>query len=91
MAKIDVVCKHCGAVEGVMRNGKSKSGAQRYYCRQCLGTFQLSYSYNGRQEGIAERIVEMAMNGSGVRDTARVLGISNTTVIKHLKDSRRPK
>lgn len=27
----------------------------------------------------------MAMNGSGVRDTSRVLGLSITTVIAHLK------
>lgn len=27
----------------------------------------------------------MAMNGSGVRDTSRVLGVSVTTVIAHLK------
>jgi insertion element IS1 protein InsB len=29
----------------------------------------------------------MAMNGSGIRDTARVLKISPTTVIKTLKKS----
>ncbi|WP_425425146.1 IS1-like element transposase [Thiolinea disciformis] len=27
----------------------------------------------------------MAINGSGVRDTSRVLGVSITTVIAHLK------
>jgi len=27
----------------------------------------------------------MALNGSGVRDTSRVLGVSTTTVIAHLK------
>lgn len=44
MSKIDVVCKHCGAIEGVMKNGKSRAGAQRYYCRQCRKTLQLDYS-----------------------------------------------
>jgi transposase-like protein len=29
----------------------------------------------------------MAMNGSGVRDTSRVLGISQNTVIRTLKNS----
>ncbi|MEP0891958.1 MULTISPECIES: IS1-like element transposase [unclassified Leptolyngbya] len=28
----------------------------------------------------------MAVNGSGIRDTARVLGISPTTVIEELKN-----
>ena len=37
--------------------------------------------------GVVDKIVEMAMNGSGVRDTSRVLGISVNTVIAHLKNS----
>lgn len=32
-----------------------------------------------------EKIIDMAMNESGVRDTSRVLGVSITTVIAHLK------
>jgi hypothetical protein len=34
---------------------------------------------------VKEQILEMAMNGSGIRDTARVLHISPTTVIDPLK------
>jgi transposase-like protein len=45
----------------------------------------LDYSYAGQSSEIKEQIVEMAMNASGVRDTARVLKISPTTVIKELK------
>ncbi|WP_325982924.1 IS1-like element transposase [Serratia fonticola] len=33
-------------------------------------------------------IVNMAMNGSGCRATARVLGISLNTVLRHLKTFR---
>ncbi len=32
-----------------------------------------------------EQIVDMAMNGSGIRDTARVLHVSTSTTIKELK------
>lgn len=31
----------------------------------------------------------MALNGSGIRDTARVLGVSQTTVIETLKKKTR--
>jgi transposase-like protein len=31
---------------------------------------------------VKEKIAEMAMNGSGIRDTARVLRISPSTVIR---------
>jgi hypothetical protein len=34
---------------------------------------------------IKQQAIEMALKGSGVRDTARVLGISTATVINELK------
>jgi transposase-like protein len=42
--------------------------------------------YEANKPGVTDKISDMAMNGSGVRDTGRVLGISITTVIAHLKD-----
>ena len=47
----------------------------------------LSYRYKAYQPGIKERAVEMAINGSGIRDTARVLQISTGTVSRTLKKS----
>jgi insertion element IS1 protein InsB len=47
--------------------------------------FQLDLSYKGRSPEIKEQIIDMALNGSGIRDTARVLKISPTTVINELK------
>jgi transposase-like protein len=41
--------------------------------------------YKGRCPEIKEQIVAMALNGSGIRDTARVLKISPTTVLNELK------
>ena len=39
----------------------------------------------GHSAEIKQQIVDMAMNASGIRDTARVLHVSPTTVIKELK------
>lgn len=36
-----------------------------------------------------DKIVDMAFNGAGVRDTARTLKIGINTVIRTLKNSRR--
>ena len=44
-------------------------------------TFILDYDYNGYLPEVKKKIIDMAMNGSGIRDTARVLEISPTTVI----------
>jgi transposase-like protein len=41
--------------------------------------------YKGRCPAIKEQIVDMSVNGSGIRDTARVLKISPTTVMNTLK------
>jgi len=45
----------------------------------------LDYSYNGLLPDVKGRIIDMALNGSGIRDTARVLRVSPNTVIDELK------
>ena len=87
MATIPVVCTHCQQAKKVIRHGKAKTGHQRYLCKHCNKSFQLEYSYNGNQPGIHERIITMTMNSAGVRDISRILKISPTTVITHLKNS----
>ena len=42
-------------------------------------------SEKGRLPEVKRKIIEMAVNGSGIRDTARVLDISTATVINELK------
>ena len=88
MASIEVICPQCESA--VYRHGTASSGEPRYRCRECHHCFQLNYRYEANRPGVAEKIVEMAMNGSGVRDTGRVLKISVTMVVRHLKnDSHR--
>ena len=53
-------------------------------------TFMLKYKYAAYQPGIKARVVEMAINSSGIRDTARALGIGKGTVISTLKKRVRP-
>jgi hypothetical protein len=45
----------------------------------------MEYRYRAWQAGIKEKIIEMALNSSGVRDTGRVLNISKDTVCSVLK------
>jgi transposase-like protein len=40
----------------------------------------LDYSYAGQSPAVKQQIVDMAINASGIRDTARVLHVSPTTV-----------
>ena len=82
-------CPYCHSTD-IVRHGLSPEGKQRYRCRACLEergrTFLLEYTYAGQSPEVKQQIVDMAMNASGIRDTARVLHISPTTVIKELKN-----
>jgi len=86
MILIPVTCPDCKS-DAITKYGKTKEGKQRCYCHneKCeTKTFILNYSYNGYLNNIKESIVDMAVNGSGIRDTARVLKVSPNTVIKTL-------
>ena len=88
---VPVQCPYCHSTE-VIKAGKQANGAQRYQCQneQCARRiFLLQYQDRGRVPEIRRQVVDMAINGSGIRDTARVLRISPTTVIAVLKKSRR--
>ena len=87
MVLIPVLCPVCGH-DNIIKRGKTENGKQRYLCQnpECNAkTFILDYDYNGYLPEVKKKIMDMAVNGSGIRDTARVLDISPTTVIKELK------
>ena len=91
MVSVPVQCPHCQST-AVIKAGKQANGAQRYQCQneQCTRRiFLLQYQDRGRALEIRRQVVDMAINGSGIRDTARVLRISPTTVIAILKKSHR--
>ena len=90
MVSVSVQCPSCQS-PAVLKAGKQVYGTQRYQCHneQCARRiFLLQYQDRGRVPEVRRQVVDMALNGSGVRDTARVLRISPTTVIAVLKKNR---
>lgn len=90
MVTLIVSCRYCGNQDAVRRKGLSTNGHQRYRCEACKRSFQLLYTHKAHEPGIKERVIDMALNGSGIRDTARVLKINMNTVMSTLK-KRPPK
>ena len=91
MVLISVLCPHCHS-DDVIKGGTTKAGTQRYKCQNAACphySFQRDLIYKGRSPAIKAHIVDMAPNGSGIRDTARVLKISPTTVMNELKKKHR--
>jgi transposase-like protein len=80
-------CRHCNGID-VHPYGFYKE-KRRYKCKPCQKIFLTEYTYEARKPDIAEKIIEMSMNGSGTRDIGRVLKISKDTVTAHLKKKKR--
>ena len=90
MVSVPVQSPHCHST-AVIKAGK-QAGTQRYQCqngRCARRIFLLPYQDRGRVPEIRRQVVDLALTGSGIRDTARGLRISPTTVIAVVKQSRR--
>ncbi len=80
-------CRQCKK-EGV-KNGKSKSGVQRYGCKECKKYWQTSYVYKACEEYIDQQIIGLKKESCGMRSISRILKISLVTVIKRIKSIAR--
>jgi insertion element IS1 protein InsB len=81
---------HCPGCQNldVIKHGMTAQGKQRYRGkhRRCTGpTFLAEYSHHGRRPEVKQHMLEMTMHGRCIRDMARVLPISPTTVIDAFK------
>jgi transposase-like protein len=77
MAEAVVWCPHCQS-EAVVKYGKTSKGKERFRCQQsaqCGRTFLRSYAYPGCLPTVKQQIGERTLNGSGIRDIARVLPV----------------
>jgi len=70
MAVIEVTCPLC-RTKDVVTFGLNRQGKQRYQCKNVTcskNTFILAYENKGCIPEIKKQIIEMAINGSGIRD-----------------------
>ena len=82
-----VQCPVCRGTT-IIKHGKTSAGKQRSLCQETtcsMPTFIREYPQLGRWPEVKAQLMEMRLNGSGIRDTARVLKISPTTVMEEIK------
>ena len=73
MTFIAVRCPHCQS-DQIVKRGKTARGTQRYLCQNTLcakGSFLLDSCNRGCLPEVKHMIIDMSLNASGVRDTAR--------------------
>jgi len=79
--------QHCHS-DQIVKRGTTRRGTQRYLCQTTAcpwQSFLLEHSYQGRLPEVKQQIIDMSLNASGMRDTARVLRISTDTVLRALR------
>lgn len=82
---IQVKCPHCEGIK-VKKNGKKAKKIQNFYCHCCKKQFQNEYKYKGADPRLKRYVKSMTLNGSGIRDIHRVLGISIVTILFILRN-----
>lgn len=87
---IHIDCPYCHS-ENLVKHGQSENGTQRYRYNSCKRSFQWEDTYPAWLPGTKEQIESQTLNGSGVRDISRNLGIAKNTVIAELKKKRLPR
>lgn len=76
------ICSYCQGK--LIKYGKTKHRTQRFRCKKCNKTQVENYTYNAYQPNLNRQIVVLTKEGLGIRSTARVLGISTTTLLKRI-------
>jgi transposase-like protein len=91
MVLMAVRCPYCQS-DQVIKGGMTDTGKQSYRCQNAPcspRSFLLDAAYKGRLPAIKDHIIAMCLHGSGIRDTARGLKSSPTTVMNALKKKHR--
>ena len=87
-----MTCTFCN--NDCIRKGKQKTGRQKFYCNACKKYQQSEYVYRACLPETDSEIVQLIKSSCGIRDIARKLEISSTTVLKRIvsisKQIRKP-
>ena len=81
----EIRCKRCGATEYV-RNGMAR-GLQRYRCEACGRNFTMTPPQGKSPEMKVLALLLYAMRNLGFRGTARLLRVSDVTVLTWVRDA----
>lgn len=77
------ICPSCYSSK-IVKNGKTKTKKQQYFCKNCKKRFLDFYTYQAYRYGIDNDIIALTKEGAGIRSTARLLRISPTTILSRI-------
>ena len=76
-------CRYCG--QRCVKDGLQADGSQRYKCKHCHKRQQSRYRYNAYAKSTDSQIIALTKIGVGVRNIAKYIRISTTTVLVRIR------
>lgn len=82
-------CPRCYSEDSkIVKNGRTYNNKQRYMCKNCFFNFSI-FSKRGMSNSTKLKALELHFEGLSFRAIGRDLGVSNVTVLRWIRKSRR--
>jgi transposase-like protein len=78
-------CPYCTNQEQQIKDGKNRSGTQRYLCKVCQRHYTPEPKEQGYPEAIRMQAVRMYVDGMNLRRIGRQLGVNHQSVANWVK------
>lgn len=78
-------CTSCGHL--LVKNGFNPSGSQKYLCRHCRRVTTPQPTPVGWSAETKQRALQLVLDGTGFRATARQVGVAHATVLAWVKEA----
>ena len=74
-------CPHCSSSEPQTRSGRTRTGSQRYKCKECQRVYTPEPKPLGYPEAIKREAVRLYLEGTNFRRIGRVLSVNHQSVV----------
>lgn len=74
-------CPHCSTSEPQTRAGRTRTGSQRFKCRECQRVYTPEPKPLGYPEEIKREAVRLYLEGTNFRRIGRVLAVNHQSVV----------
>jgi len=85
MEKETLICPSCKTTTGQMKNGKNRSGTQKYICRHCKKAHTRDPKNRAYSEEIREQAIKIFYTGTSGRGVGKIFGMSKANVLNWIK------
>ena len=76
-----IQCPHCSSPEQQTKSGHTRTGSQRYKCRECQRSYTPDPKPLGYPDETKREAVRLYLEGTNFRRIGRILGVNHQSVV----------